>query len=70
MGHPIYLPAKAGGDKSMSEKRETLEDAYGAVLQGPRDMAKAALPEPQSPVVELSHSSPQRLEAMLSGADR
>jgi hypothetical protein len=70
LGHPIDLKAKAGGERSMSEKRETLEDAYGAVLQGPRDRAKATLPEPQSPVVEPSHASPQRLEAMRSGATR
>jgi hypothetical protein len=37
----------------MLEKRESLEDAEGDVLQGPCDMAKAGLPEPQSPVVEL-----------------
>jgi hypothetical protein len=37
----------------MSEKRGTLEDAEGAVPQDPRDMAKAALPESQSPAVEL-----------------
>jgi hypothetical protein len=36
----------------LSEKRESLEDAEGAVLQGPCDMAKAGLPELQSPVVE------------------
>ncbi|MCI0336650.1 MAG: hypothetical protein L0226_03665 [Acidobacteria bacterium] len=54
----------------MSEKRETLEDAEGAVLQGPCDMAKAKLPEPQSPVVETARSSLQRLRAMLSGASR
>jgi len=36
----------------MSEKRESLEDAEGDVLQGPFDMAKAGLPESQSPVVE------------------
>jgi hypothetical protein len=36
----------------MLEKRETLEDAEGAVLQGPCDMAKAGLPESQSPVVK------------------
>ena len=36
----------------MSEKRESLEDAEGDVLQGPCDKAKAGLPEPQSPVVE------------------
>ena len=43
LGHPIDLKAKAGGEKSMSEKRETLEDAEGAVLQDPRDRAKAEL---------------------------
>jgi len=36
----------------MSEKRGSLEDAEGEVLQGPCDMAKARLPESQSPVVE------------------
>ena len=46
----------------MSEKRGTLEDAEGAVLQDPRDMAKAALPESQSPAVQLSHSLLQRLQ--------
>ena len=54
----------------MLEKRETPEGADGAVLQGPRDRAKAALPEPQSPGVEPSHSSPQRLMAVLPGAAR
>ena len=54
----------------MSEKRETLEDAEGGVLQGSCDMAKAKLPESQSPVVETSHSSLQRLRAVLPGAHR
>jgi len=31
----VYLKAKAGGEKSMPEKREVLEDAEGAVPQGP-----------------------------------
>ncbi len=35
----------------MPEKREPLEDAYGAVPQDPRDKAKAGLPELQSPEV-------------------
>ena len=52
LGHPINLKAKAGGEKSMSEKRGSLEDAEGAVLQDPCDRAKAALPESQSPAVE------------------
>ena len=62
LGHPIDLKAKAGGEKSMSEKRGSLEDAEGAVLQDPRDKAKAALPESQSPAVQLSHSLLQRLQ--------
>ena len=61
LGHPIDLKAKAGGEKSMSEKRGTLEDAEGAVPQDPRDRAKAALPESQSPAVESAHSLLQRL---------
>jgi len=36
----------------MPEKRESPEGVYGAVSRGPRDMAKATLPESQSPVVE------------------
>ena len=52
LGHPIDLMAKAGGDKSMPEKREPLEDAEGAVPQDPCDRAKAALPESQSPAVQ------------------
>ena len=54
----------------MSEKRETLEDAEGVVPQGSCDMAKATLPESQSPVVETSHSSLQGLKAMLPGVHR
>ena len=46
----------------MSEKQGTLEDAEGAVLQDPRDMAKAALPESQSPAVQQSHSLLRRLK--------
>ena len=44
LSHPIDLKAKAGGEKSMSEKRQPLEDSNGAVPQDPRDRAKAALP--------------------------
>jgi hypothetical protein len=52
LGHPIDLKAKTEGEKSMSEKRGPLEGAEGVVPQDPRDMAKAALPESQSPAVE------------------
>jgi hypothetical protein len=36
----------------MSEKRGSSEDAEDAALQGPRDRAKARLPESQSPAVQ------------------
>jgi hypothetical protein len=54
----------------MSEKQGVSEDAYDTALRGPRDTAKARLPEPQSPAVQAAHPSPQRLPAMLSGAVR
>ena len=47
LGHLVDLKAKAGGDNSMPEKREPLEDAEGAVPQDPCERAKAALPESQ-----------------------
>jgi hypothetical protein len=46
----------------MSEKRGTLEDAEGVVLQDPRDRAKAGLPESQSPAVKDAHPLLQRLK--------
>ena len=52
LGHLVDLRAKAGGEKSMPEKRGPLEDAEGAVPQDPRDRAKAVLPESQSPAVQ------------------
>ena len=70
LGHLIHLKAKAGGERSMSEKRETPEGADGAVRQGPCARAKAAWPEPQSPGVAPSHASPQRLMAGRPGAAR
>ena len=36
----------------MSEKQGPSEGVEGGALQDPRDMVKAGLPEPQSPVVE------------------
>ena len=54
LGHPSHLKAKAGGDKSMMEKRGPDERVKSAALQGPRDMAKATLPEPQTPEVALT----------------
>ena len=70
LGHPIDLKAKAGGEKSMSEKRGPMEDAEGVVPQDPRDMAKAALPESQSPAVEPHTRCYSVCNAAPSGADR
>ena len=70
LGHPIHLKAKAGGEKSMSEKRGSLGDAQGAAPQDPRDTAKAALPESQSPAVELHTRCDSVYSAAPPGADR
>ena len=40
LGHPIDLKAKAGGEKSMSEKRGSLGDAEGAAPRDPREGRK------------------------------
>jgi hypothetical protein len=45
LGHPTNLKAKARGENSLLEKRETFEGIYDVVLQDPRDMVKAELPE-------------------------
>ena len=52
-GSSTDLKAKAGGDKSLSEKREAREGVYRIVLRDPRNRVRAALPELQSPAVEL-----------------
>ncbi len=52
-GSSTDLKAKAGGDKSLSEKREAREGVCRVVLRDPCDRVRAALPEPQSPAVEL-----------------
>ena len=70
LGHPIDLKAKAGGEKSMSEKREPLEGAEGDVPRDPRDRAKAALPESQFPAVEPHTRCYSVSNAAPSGADR
>src|SRR5215831_16676248 len=52
-GSSTDLTAKAGGDKSLSEKREAWEGVYRVVLRDLRDKVRAALLEPQSPAVAL-----------------
>jgi hypothetical protein len=54
LGRLAYLDGKPEGDKSMPGKRWPSGGVQGGVPQGPRDMAKAGLPEAQSPVVKVS----------------
>jgi hypothetical protein len=70
LGHLVYLKAKAGGENSMPEKREMTEDAEDIVPQDPRDMAKAGLPEAQSPAVEPHTRCYSVWTAALPGASR
>jgi hypothetical protein len=70
LGHRDYLRAKAGGDKSMPEERGSLEGAEGIAPQGPRDRAKAGLPEPQSPAVQMHTRRYGVYNAALPGAGR
>jgi hypothetical protein len=46
LGQQPYLDVKAEGNGSMAVKQGTPEDVYGAVLQDPRAMVRATLPEP------------------------
>ena len=70
LGHRVYLMAKAGGENSMPEKRGPPEDAKGSAPQGPRDRAKATLPEPQSPAVEPHTRCYGAYNAALPGVGR
>ena len=70
LGHPIDRKAKAGGEKSMSEKRGSLGGAEGVAPQDPRERAKAGLPESQSPAVERHTRCYSVSNAAPSGADR
>ena len=70
LGHSTNLNVKTGGNKSMSKKRESLEDAEGVVPQDPCDKAKAKLPESQSPAVEEHTRCYSVCSATPPGADR
>ena len=59
-GSSTHLKAKAGGDKSLSEKREAREGVYRAVLRDPRDTVRAALPEPCATSPRAGFSSQRR----------
>ena len=52
LGPAAYPMMKVKGDSSMPSKRERPEDAYGRVPQGPRDMVRTGLFEPQPPAMQ------------------
>ena len=52
LGPAAYPMVKAKRDSSMPSKRERSEDAYGRVPQGPRDMVRTGLFEPQPPAMQ------------------
>jgi hypothetical protein len=61
-GSTAYSRSKDQQDNSMPSKQEPSEDVYDVVLQDPRDRARAALPEPQTPAREGHLPRLQRLQ--------
>ena len=61
-GSTAYSRSKDQQDSSMPSKQESSEDVYDVVLQDPRDRARAALPEPQTPARESHLPRLQRLQ--------
>ena len=61
-GSTAYSRSKDQQDSSMPSKQEPSEDVDDVVLQDPRDRARAALPEPQTPARELHLPRSQRLQ--------
>lgn len=57
LGPMAYLDPKGEGDSSMSLKRRSCSGVGDGASWDPRDMAKAGLPESQSPVDGRSHPS-------------
>ena len=57
LGPMAHLDPKGEGDSSMSLKRRPCSGVGGGASWDPRDMAKAGLPESQSPVDGRSHPS-------------
>jgi hypothetical protein len=53
LGHLAYLDGKPEGDKSMPGTRWPPGGVQGGAPQDPRGMAKAGLPEAQSPAVNV-----------------
>jgi hypothetical protein len=59
-GSSTHLTAKARGDKSLSEKRESREGVYRGVLRDPCDKVRAGLPKPCATSPRAGFSSQRR----------
>jgi hypothetical protein len=59
---------KVSGDKSMPGNQRPGPDVRGGALGDPRDMAKAGLPEAQSPVDATSHPPERHLKPVSCSA--
>ena len=62
LGPMAYLDPKGEGDKSMPGKRRPCPGVRDGAPGDPRDMAKAGLPESQSPDDAKSHPPERRLK--------
>jgi hypothetical protein len=56
------LDPKGKGDESMSGNHRPRPGVWGGAVGDPRDMAKAGLPESQSPEDESSHPPERRMK--------
>jgi hypothetical protein len=63
-----YLDPKGEGDESMPGKRRPCPGVRGGASRDPRDMAKAGLPEAQSPDDACSHPPERRLKPVPRSA--
>ena len=61
-GSTAYSRSKDQQDSSMPSKQEPSEDVDDVVLPDPRDRARAALPEPQTPARQSHLPRSQRLQ--------
>lgn len=66
LGQQPYRMVKTLRDMSMAEKRGTGEHTRSVAAQDPRNKVKAALPEPQTPVMERAHPQPRYVRAVLA----
>jgi len=68
LGPMAYLASKEKGDNSMPLNQWSRPGAWGGASEGPRDMAKARLPEPQFPEGAIPHPPERHLKPVPAPA--